>query len=108
MPSSLGSFDLGGMLRCSTGLRKAAHGARSVEDVAQRICAFLRDEFVHDVATGVDSGRQCALVRMYVTHPYRGLDRGLRRFADKLLGEVAPTPGLRYLCLVGTVGERVE
>ena len=108
MPSDLRKFELAGMLRCSTGLRKAALGARSVEDVAQRVCAFLRDQFVNDPGAGVASGRQCALVRMYVTHPYGGLDRELRRFADKLLGEVEPTSAMRCLCLMGTVGERTE
>lgn len=108
MPSDLRSFELTGMLRCSTGLRKSAQGARSVEDVARRVCGFLRDEFVSDGGAGVAPDRQCALVRMYVTHPYQRLDRGLRRFADRLLGGASPASGLRCLCLVGTAGARGE
>lgn len=108
MSSDLWNFDLSAMLRCSTGLRKSAQGAKSVEGVARRVCAFLHDEFVTPAAGGTSAARQCALVRMYVTHPYRGLDRSLRLFADRLLGEVSPAPRLRCLCLVGTVGAHPE
>lgn len=109
MSSDLRQFGLTEMLRCSTGIRRATKTAATVESVARKLCTFLRDEFVNeDDATADDGGRQCALVRMYVTLPYRSLDRSTRLFADRLLGTHVPGPELRCLCLMGTAGRLDE
>src|SRR6476469_3595202 len=91
MPTDLRSFGLTEMLRCSVALRHAASGAPSMEKAAKRICRFLYTEFgAVSSAAGASErigGGDCALVRLYKTHPYARLEPSLRRFADKALGE---------------------
>jgi hypothetical protein len=45
------------------------------------------------------------LVRCYKTHPFRGLDAGLQRFARGLLADEEPAPAMRCLTLLATVGD---
>jgi len=111
MPTALKSFGLTEMLRASVALRRAASGARSMEDAARRICRYLYTEFgAVTTAAGASEqlgGGDCALVRLYKTHPYARLEPSLRRFADKALGEKAP-PGMRCLTLLASAGDEPE
>lgn len=112
MPTDLKSFGLTEMLRCSVALRHAAAGAKSMEEAATRVCRFLYGEFgTVSSAAGASErfgGGDCALVRLYKTHPYARLDASLRRFADKALGDAKPRPGMRCLTLLGTAGDEPQ
>ena len=112
MPTALKSFGLTEMLRCSVALRHAAAGARSMEDAAQRICRYLYSEFgTVSSAAGASErigGGDCALVRLYKTHPYARLEPSLRRFADKALGDMKPRQAMRCLTLLGSAGDEPE
>ena len=83
-----------------------------MEDAARRICRCLYEEFgAISTAAGADTligGGDCALVRLYKTHPYSRLPPSLRRFADKGLGGAPAPPGLRCLTLLGTAGDEPE
>lgn len=100
MTYDLTKFDLGDMLKCSLRLREAAAGAPTLEVSAQRICRFLYDE-LH----GPNTPHACALVRCYKTHPYGALDSDLQGFARDALGTVPPSPTMKCLTLMATVGE---
>jgi len=100
MPYDLSSFDLGDMLKSSLQLREVTAGAPTLEASAQRACRFLYDEM-----RGPDSGRACALVRCYKTHPYAALDPELQQFARKVLGAGTPHPAMKCLTLMATVGQ---
>jgi hypothetical protein len=100
MTYDLTKFDLGDMLKCSLRLREAAAGAPTLEASAQRVCRFLYDE-LH----GPGVPHACALVRCYKTHPFGGLDADLQRFARGALAGESPTPGMKCLTLMATVGE---
>ena len=112
MTTDLKTFGLTEMLRCSVALRQAAAGAPTMEDAANRVCRFLYDEFgAMSSAAGGDEmigGGDCALVRLYKTHPYSRLEPALRRFADKALGNNRAAPGLRCLTLLATAGDEPE
>lgn len=112
MSTALKSFGLTEMLRCSAALRNAATGARSMEDAARRICRYLYNEFgTMSSAAGASErigGGDCALVRLYKTHPYAQLEPSLRRFADKALGAEKATPAMRCLTLLATAGDEPE
>jgi hypothetical protein len=109
MSTDLKSFGLTEMLRCSIALRRAAAGATSMEDAAQRICRYLYHEFgAMSTAAGAAErigGGDCALVRLYKTHSYSQLEPSLRRFADRALGTTKAAPGLRCLTLLATAGD---
>jgi len=109
MPTDLKSFGLTEMLRCSVALRRAAAGAPTMEDAAQRICRYLYSEFgAMSSAAGASErigGGDCALVWLYKTHLYAGLEPALRRFADRALGKGSASPGLRCLTLLATAGD---
>lgn len=112
MPTDLKSFGLTEMLRCSVALRHAAAGAESMEDAAKRVCRFLYSEFgAMSAAAGAGEqfgGGDCALVRLYKTHPYARLEPSLRRFADKALGTTKAPPAMRCLTLLASAGDEPE
>jgi hypothetical protein len=99
----LSTFSLGDVVRCTSELRRSAAGATSMEEAADRIVGRLYQTIVDD-ATGKPS---IALVRLFKTHPYGGLEPEQRAFADRLLaGLVAPDPSMRCLTLLSTRGEQ--
>jgi hypothetical protein len=83
-----------------------------MEDAAKRICRFLYSEFgTMSSAAGAGErigGGDCALVRLYKTHPYARLEPSLRRFADKALGATKPRPAMRCLTLLASAGDQPE
>ena len=104
MPSDLTQFGLAEMLRCSLGLRRAATGATTLEDAAERINRHL-----YDTMLASESGeRQLVLSRIYKTHPYTALEPAQRVFADSLLAGERPGPHLQCLCLVATAGTQAD
>lgn len=100
MTYDLTKFDLGDMLKCSLRLREATTGAATLEASAQRVCRFLYDE-LH----GPDKRHACALVRCYKTHAYSGLDPELQAVARNMLAGAPPSPTMKCLTLMSTVGE---
>jgi hypothetical protein len=96
----LSRFDLGDMLKSSIRLREVTGGAPTLETSAQRVCRFMYDEL-----RGPDTGRACALVRCYKTHPFSGLEPDLQQFARKAMGAESPAPDMKCLTLMATVGE---
>ena len=101
MASDLTKFGLREMLHCGTELRRLTRGARTMEAAAQRVCGFFHEEL-----RAPDESRACVLVRCYKTHPFGALDASLQRFARGLLGaDDQPTPTMRCLTLIATVGD---
>jgi hypothetical protein len=101
MPSDLTRFGLTEMLRCSTALRRATKDAPTLEEAAQRVCRVLYDELVTS-----DHSKACALVRCYKTHAFGKLPRELHAFARRALQGRSPSPTMRCLALLGTVGDQ--
>jgi hypothetical protein len=99
----LTNFTLSDMTACGAALRKLSPGARNMEEVARRLVHFLHDN-LHDAR----GARVCALVRFFKTHPYEGLDDGLRGFARRILAGAAPTPGMKCLTLLASAGDQPE
>jgi hypothetical protein len=102
MKFDLTQFSLTDMLRCGSALRHDVQGAETMEDSAQRICRGLY-EMARDSETGA---RQCALVRLYKTHPFAELEPDLQAFARAALQE-GETIEQRTKCLVllGSAGD---
>jgi hypothetical protein len=67
-------FTIKEMTECGKALRMIGEGAKSMEDVADRIVGYLYDNLI-DGKTGM---RACALVRLFKTHSYENLDTELR------------------------------
>lgn len=100
MPSDLTNFGLAEMLRCSLGLRRAATGAGTLEEAAERMNRHL-----YDTLLAAESGeRQLVLCRFYKTHPYTSLEPAQRAFADAMLAGERAAGNLQCLCLVATAG----
>jgi hypothetical protein len=96
----LAHFSLSDMTRCGIELRKLGTGASSMEDVADRIVRRLFG------ALRSSSGEPaCALVRMFVTLPYSGLEPGQQAFARGLLSRDDVPPEMKCLTLLATAGE---
>ena len=101
MPSNLSSFGLPETLRCGLGIRRAATNAATAEEAASKICQFLYDELVTS-----EGERACALIRCYKTHPFGQLKPADREFARVSMGGgTTPTPSMRCLTLLATVGD---
>jgi PAS domain S-box-containing protein len=99
----LGALGLSDLVRLSSALRRPS-GAGTMEGAARSIVGYLRDTLL-DKETGDPS---CALVRLYKTHPYAGLDAGLQAFAARSLLGDEDLDTLRCLTLLASAGERPE
>ncbi|MBI3377057.1 MAG: hypothetical protein HY035_01460 [Nitrospirae bacterium] len=98
----LANFKMSHMIECGTALRQLSVGAQSMEEVANRIVHYLYDHLI-DQQTGE---KECALVRLYKTHPYGELDEELQEFARALLGGHPELPEIKCLTLLATAGKR--
>lgn len=94
-------FSVGDMLRAGLALRQVVRDAGSLEEAATLVVRYLYDNCV-DRATGQ---RSCALVRFYKTHRLGNLEPEVRAFAESQLDGVHPSPDMRCLALLGTVGD---
>lgn len=105
MPFDLRHFSLTDMLRVGSNLRREVRDGDSMEDSAARICRMLYD-LARD---GETDQRQCALVRLYKTHPFGQLEPGLQEFARATLAE-GESLDARSLCLtlLGSAGDQPE
>lgn len=100
----LAKFGLSEMTECGSTLRKMGSGATSMDAVADRIVQYLYHQF-QDESTGKSP---FALVRCFKTHPYKDLSLDLQAFAQSMLGQHEPTPTLKCLTLLATMGDRPE
>jgi PAS domain S-box-containing protein len=101
---SLTSFSILEMTECAAALRRQGIGAASAEDAAQRIAQYL----YRNLGDRESGTRHCALVRCFLTRPYRDLDPPAQDRVRDVLGEAPPSPDLLCLTLVGTAGDRRE
>ena len=108
-------FTSGDAAECGAAIREAGAGANSFEEVATRIVQFLRSDLTSaELPPSRPSGQgrtvpspvpPVALVRCFVTVPYRELDADLQAFARDLLGDIAPTPAMKCLTLLASAGD---
>jgi hypothetical protein len=99
----LTNFTLKQMTDCGADLRQLGADAGSMELVTGRIVRYLYDRL-----RDREGKRACALVRFFKTHPFGELDRGLRRFARRMLDGAAAPPALKCLTLLASAGDRPE
>jgi hypothetical protein len=94
-------FSLRDMTRCGIELRQVGAHAASMEEVAVRIASYFYDRL------GDRTGERgaCALVRVFVTLPYRALEAEQRAFAEAVLGHAPDDPRMKCLTLLGTRGD---
>lgn len=98
----LARFRLSDMISCSATVRRLGAGAASMEEAAGNVVRHLYDHLV-DPAT---RRRECALVRIYKTHPFGELDASLQAFARGVAGTHELSPESRCLVLLATVGDQ--
>jgi two-component system, NtrC family, sensor kinase len=99
----LENFSLDDVDVASERIRRAGENAGSMEEAAQEVVEYLFRNLL-DLRTG---GPGCALVRMYKTHAYGGLDPDLQAFAGSITGEPL-SDDTRCFTLLGTFGEQPE
>lgn len=97
------NFTIREMSECGRTLRSLGSGAASMEEAGGRIVGYFRDALV-----GGDGRRAAALVRLYKTHSYGGLDAELQRFVRSSMGGDPHSPDLKCLVLLGTAGEEPD
>jgi hypothetical protein len=97
-------FTMADMTRCGAVLRKLGRDADSMESVANRIVDHLYQGIV-DPATGEPCS---ALVRLFKTHPYAELPKGLQTFASRLGGDDQLDATSTCLTLLATRGAKDE
>lgn len=101
---SLASFSISDVAECAMELRKLGAWASSSQDVAQRFVSYLYRQLGND-----QTGRQdCALVRCFLTRPYRELDPQSQDCARRALACGPGSLDMKCLTLFGTAGERPE
>lgn len=104
MPFDLGDFSLRDTIRCGAELRRIIQGAKTIEDAAQSICAFL-----YESLDGAEADQPVvALVRCYKTHAYSELPPDLQGYARNVLKRKPSSPYVKCLTLLGTAGTRPE
>ena len=89
------------MTRCGTQLRKLGTGAASMEEAADRVVRSLHSS----LRMPRPAGSACALVRLFVTLPYRDLQPDLREAASAALGTSNAPPTMKCLTLLGSAGD---
>jgi hypothetical protein len=99
---NLSNFTLRDMLVSGGDIRRVTKTAKSMEEAAESIVHYLYER----CADPNSGSKGLALVRCYKTHPYGALDITLRRFADAQMEGVRPSPSMKCLTLLATVGEQ--
>jgi signal transduction histidine kinase len=97
-------FRLEDMVACGSALRSLGADASHMEPVANAVVRYLYDH----LRAGGDGPRACALVRLYKTHVYADLEPDLREIACTGLGDRPPSPAMKCLTLLATVGDQEE
>jgi hypothetical protein len=98
---NLTNFEQDDMLNCAIALRNIDLGAKSMEEVADRMVRYLYENLI-DQQTGQPA---CALVRFFKTHPYRDLNQSLQEAACDILGTRSIIPTTKCLTLLATAGD---
>jgi hypothetical protein len=97
---NLARFTFNDMMDCRTRLRTMFDAdPATIGEGAQRLVEFFYRELVDDQGQPA-----CALVRLFKTHPFDGLDDDLKQFAVNVDPSVAEVPGARCLVLLATEG----
>ena len=99
----LTKFSLKDMSTCGAMLRQMGDGARSMEDVANKVVRYLYEQL------GDETGKPASsLVRFFITHPYKDLSAELQQHVQNVLGR--PLDDLDVSCqtLLATVGEEAD
>ncbi|HEU4522090.1 MAG TPA: hypothetical protein VFT12_08810, partial [Thermoanaerobaculia bacterium] len=92
------------MMRCRADIRELFEDApATLGEAAERVVRYFYERFTDD-----DGKPACALVRLFKTHPYNGLDRELKTFADRALPPGERTDGIRCLVLLATAGDEAR
>jgi hypothetical protein len=94
-------FTLADMVRCARALRVLVSESTSMEEAAQKATRC----FYEHCRDKISNERSCVLVRLFKTHPYRGLSKELRAFADSGAGGAAPSLDTKCLTLLATTGD---
>jgi len=97
-------FTIREMTECGKALRMIGEGAKSMEEVADRIVRYLYENLID----GETDRRACALVRLFKTHAYEGLNAELQEFAQHMLGNKPDYPGMKCMVLLATAGEEEQ
>lgn len=103
-PYDINHFTIKEMTECGKALRMIGEGAKSMEDAADRIVRYLYDNLLD----GEAGSRACALVRLFKTHSYGELDAELQEFAQNMMENKPPHPGMKCMVLLATAGEQQE
>lgn len=103
MSFDLARFSLVDMLQCGRAIRGIAADARTLDETARNVVAYLYDECRND-----NAAERCALVRFYKTIPYAELNPDLQAYARARLGGVQPPGEMRCLTLLATAGQEPE
>jgi hypothetical protein len=82
-------------------LRRLGSKAASMEEAADRVVRSLYDS----LRAGSGEARACALVRVFVTHPFGQLSGDLQRFALDVLGADDAPARMKCLTLLASAGD---
>lgn len=89
----------------SNELRELGGGARSQEEVARSITNYFYDEFT----LGEQGEKAFAMVRCFISLPFRDLEIPLKRFVEKRRSQMSEIkPDTRCLTLMATRGEETQ
>jgi len=100
----LKNFGLKEMTICQSILRQSGMNAETMEEVANNVVQF----FYNNLIDGTTGEKVCTLVRFFKTHDFVGLEEDLKEFAQSLLVGIKPTPYMKCLTLLATVGEKSQ
>lgn len=98
---SLETFTKADLYHCSIALRNFQYQSHTMEQTANRMVRYFYENF----RTPSTGKRELALVRVFKTHPYRGLNRRLQARAQALVPGRYISPGTRCLMLLATMGD---
>lgn len=100
---NLTQFSLKEMTECGAALRKMGDGADRFEEASARIVTYLYQNLLDDAGQPA-----CALVRLFKTHPYRGISPELQAFASSKVGKREIDPSQKCFVLAASAGQRSE
>lgn len=96
----LRSFQLRDMTTCGATLRRLGAGAKTFDEVADRLVRHL-----YTSLTMAQTGQPaCVLIRLFKTTPYGLLPPDLKTLADQRLAGTASAPSMTCLTLVASAG----
>jgi hypothetical protein len=106
MGLDLTNFDVAERRRVHLRLSESTRQAATMEDAARGVCQVLYDDLEAPGSSGVQ--RASVLVRCFKSHPFGQLEPELQAYAASQMGEERPTPALRCMTLLASVGDKPE